>query len=321
LFGAEAYKHWAILLDTGSGKLKDMTKNLQNCDGTAARMAATMLDNLYGSLEIFKSAAGDVAIHIGQHFLPMIRKGVDALAKFAESLGKIDPKKVEIFVKMAGTAVGILATAGAISKLAGALRTLVLGMGPIGWVITGLSVLGSVIVGVKTATEQTKTIDLEHIKELEDKTRKVEDLTSQYDKMRDQIKLTSPELMHYRELQQDAARETDPKKVEEYTKEMEGLEKKSGLSREQLEKFFEVNDNLIDILPKAEVKIDKHGKALLENSKSAKECVDQLKELAETEAKHALIDVENNYDKHIRDYEAALKDTSDAAQTLNDKRI
>ncbi|ARF70325.1 phage tail tape measure protein [Paenibacillus larvae subsp. pulvifaciens] len=321
LFGAEAYKHWAILLDTGSGKLKDMTKNLQNCDGTAEQMSKTMIDNLYGSIEIFKSGVSEVAIKLGNHFIPSIRKGVDALTKFVEGLGKIDPNKVEIFLKMAGTAVGILATAGAISKLAGALRTLVLGMGPIGWVITGLSVLGSVIVGVKTATEQSKTIDLEHIKELQDKTKKVEDLTSQYDKMRDQIKLTNPELMHYRELQQDAARETDPKKIEEYAKEMEGLEKKSGLSREQLKKFFDVNDDLIGILPEAEVKIDKHGKALLENSKKAKECVDQLKELAETEAKNALIDVENNYDKHIRDYEAALKDTSDAAQTLNDKRI
>ncbi|MEV2662451.1 phage tail tape measure protein [Paenibacillus larvae] len=321
LFGAEAYKHWAILLGRGSGELKNMTKSLETADGTAEEMGKTMMDNLYGSIELFKSGVSGVAIKLGQHFIPALRSGIDALTKFVGNLGKIDPNKVEVFLKMGGTAVGILATAGAVTKLAGAFRALVLGMGPIGWVITGLSVLGSVIVGVKTATEQTKTIDLEHIKELQDKRKKVEDLTSQYDKMRDQIKLTNPELMHYRELQQDAARETDPKKIEDYAKEMEGLEKKSGLSREQLEKFFKVNDDLIEILPEAEVKVDSHGKALLENSKSAKKYADKLNEATEAAVRNASIDVESNYKKHIEEYKTALDNASAAAQTLNDKRI
>ncbi|MDT2239032.1 hypothetical protein P7H19_25845 [Paenibacillus larvae] len=38
LFGAEAYKHWAIL-STLVPKNKMVTKNLQNCDGTAEQMS------------------------------------------------------------------------------------------------------------------------------------------------------------------------------------------------------------------------------------------------------------------------------------------
>ncbi|MDT2260653.1 hypothetical protein P7H06_15640 [Paenibacillus larvae] len=58
-----------------------------------------MIDNLYGSIEIFKSGVSEVAIKLDRT-APSIRKGVDALTKFVEGLGKIDQNKVEIFVRL-----------------------------------------------------------------------------------------------------------------------------------------------------------------------------------------------------------------------------
>lgn len=321
LFGAEAYKHWAILLDTGSGKLKDMTKNLQNCDGTAEQMSKTMIDNLYGSIEIFKSGVSEVAIKLGNHFIPSIRKGVDALTKFVEGLGKIDPNKVEIFVKVAGTAVGILAVAGAVTKLAGAFRALVLGMGPIGWVIAGVSVLGAAFVGYKTASEQAAKVDLTHAKELQDKAKTVRDLTTEYDSMRNLINLTNPELMLYRDLMRDAQMNTDPEKIKHYTDRMEDLEKKSGLSREELEKFFKINDDLIQLLSNAEVAITKHGDAMLESSKSAKKYAEELDEAVRNALRQETIKADTNYKKHAEEYKAAIDDANKSVTSLNDALI
>ncbi|QHZ52303.1 phage tail tape measure protein [Paenibacillus larvae] len=321
LFGAEAYKHWAILLDTGSGKLKDMTKNLQNCDGTAEQMSKTMIDNLYGSIEIFKSGVSEVAIKLGNHFIPSIRKGVDALTKFVEGLGKIDPNKVEIFVKVAGTAVGILAVAGAVTKLAGAFRALVLGMGPIGWVIAGISALGSAFVWYKTASEQAAKVDLTHAKELQDKAKTVRDLTTEYDSMRKRIRLNNDELMLYRDLMRDAQMNTDPEKIKHYTDRMEDLEKKSGLSREELEKFFKINDDLIQLLPNAEVAITKHGDAMLESSQSAKKYAEELDEAVKNALRQETIKADTNYKKHAQEYKAAIDDANKSVTSLNDALI
>ncbi|MDT2236659.1 hypothetical protein P7H19_10620 [Paenibacillus larvae] len=179
----------------------------------------------------------EVAIKLGNHFIPSIRKGVDALTKFVEGLGKIDPNKVEIFVKVAGTAVGILAVAGAVTKLAGAFRALVLGMGPIGWVIAGVSALWAAFVGYKTASEQAAKADLTHAKELQDKAKTVRDLTTEYDSMRNLINLLILSLC-FTGLDAGCADEHRPGKIKHYTDRMEDLEKKSGLSRKSWRNFL-----------------------------------------------------------------------------------
>lgn len=82
LFGAEAFKHWAVLLDAGSDSLRNMTANLEKADGTAAKMAKTMLDNLNGQLTLLKSSLEGAAISIGSALIPAIR----AMTKFINKL-------------------------------------------------------------------------------------------------------------------------------------------------------------------------------------------------------------------------------------------
>ncbi|MEY9975731.1 phage tail tape measure protein [Lysinibacillus sp. RC79] len=74
LFGAEAFKHWAILLSTGSDELQRMTTALEKSDGTAAKMSATMVDNYAGSLTLLKSSIEGAQIKFMEPILPVFQK-------------------------------------------------------------------------------------------------------------------------------------------------------------------------------------------------------------------------------------------------------
>jgi TP901 family phage tail tape measure protein len=77
LFGAEAYKHWSVLLDKGSDGLEKNSQALQKADGSAKQMATTMNDNLKGAWDGFTSALETVAIQIYQQFQPALTSIVE----------------------------------------------------------------------------------------------------------------------------------------------------------------------------------------------------------------------------------------------------
>ncbi|WP_232696180.1 phage tail tape measure protein [Brevibacillus daliensis] len=86
IFGAEAYKHWAVLLERGSGPLDEMTHALETADGKAAEMAKTMLDNLGGKFVIFMSALEGAAIEIYENFEPALSSLVESATEVATRL-------------------------------------------------------------------------------------------------------------------------------------------------------------------------------------------------------------------------------------------
>lgn len=57
LFGQEALSGMMVLMDAGPDKLASLTDAYKNCDGAAAEMAATMMDNLAGAVEEMSGAA------------------------------------------------------------------------------------------------------------------------------------------------------------------------------------------------------------------------------------------------------------------------
>ncbi|MFJ8100423.1 phage tail tape measure protein [Lysinibacillus sp. NPDC096212] len=74
LFGAEAFKHWAILLSTGSDELQKMTTSLEKSDGTAAKMSAEMVNNYAGSLQLLKSSIEGAQIKFMTPVLPVFQR-------------------------------------------------------------------------------------------------------------------------------------------------------------------------------------------------------------------------------------------------------
>jgi TP901 family phage tail tape measure protein len=97
LFGAEAFKHWAVLLDGGSDSLRKMTTNLEKADGTAHDMAQTMLDNLNGQLIILKSALEGAAIAIGDALIPAIKFVVKVLQRLVDAFNSL-PNGLKSFI-------------------------------------------------------------------------------------------------------------------------------------------------------------------------------------------------------------------------------
>ncbi|PIC88432.1 phage tail tape measure protein [Sporosarcina sp. P21c] len=86
LFGAEAYKHWAVLLEKGSGALAENKNMLEGADGAASDMAKTMNDNAKGDLKIFQSAMQELSIQIYDILEPSVRKIIQSLTGFAEKI-------------------------------------------------------------------------------------------------------------------------------------------------------------------------------------------------------------------------------------------
>lgn len=120
LFGAEAYKHWAILLEAGSDELKTMTGNLENADGTAAKMAKTMTDNAKGDIKIFLSALQELSLQIYDIVEPALRGMIQSFTGIVEWTQKL-PK----LLKLAAVVIaGLVASIGPLLVVGGTLLTL-----------------------------------------------------------------------------------------------------------------------------------------------------------------------------------------------------
>jgi TP901 family phage tail tape measure protein len=80
----------------------DYSEALQNCDGTASDMAATMQDNLLGRLTQLKSKLEDVGITIGNSLMPFMEKAVAKIGELADKFASLSPQQQETILKIAG---------------------------------------------------------------------------------------------------------------------------------------------------------------------------------------------------------------------------
>lgn len=127
LFGAEAFKHWSILLNEGSGSLRGLTTDLENSDGTAKRMADTMLNNLAGSFTLLKSNLEALAISFSDVFKGAVDSAINVIAKFTQWMTNVSPETKKVIVIIAGlvAAIGpLLIIFGSIATALGSVFTL-----------------------------------------------------------------------------------------------------------------------------------------------------------------------------------------------------
>ncbi|WP_082305018.1 phage tail tape measure protein [Persicobacter sp. CCB-QB2] len=86
LFGAEAIQEMNILLAAGSDQIRYWTQELENAEGTAAKMAAIKLDNLAGDFVTLRSASEEVALQLYDHMQPTLRLITQEATLFVRSL-------------------------------------------------------------------------------------------------------------------------------------------------------------------------------------------------------------------------------------------
>lgn len=126
IFGAEAYKNWAVLVETGSEALARNVEMLENADGAAKAMADTMMDNAKGTWIEFKSAVEGLSIALSDHLLPIFSALVLKLTEWARWFGELDPAMQKVILAVAGIAAAIgpaLVVIGALVQSAGTIIT------------------------------------------------------------------------------------------------------------------------------------------------------------------------------------------------------
>ncbi|MCY8345050.1 phage tail tape measure protein [Bacillus haynesii] len=125
VFQSEALKGVNMLMQTGTGNIRNFEKELRNSNGTAAAMKDTMEGGLGGSIRSLMSALEGLAISFGEVLAPHIKNLADFLATLAQRFTELPTGVKEVILIIGGivAAVGpvilVLGTlAGAISNLA-----------------------------------------------------------------------------------------------------------------------------------------------------------------------------------------------------------
>lgn len=90
LVGKNAMSGFLALMNAGEGDIEKLSSAIDNCDGSAEKMATTMQDNLAGQLTILKSQLQELAISFGDILMPAIRSIVSKLQGFVDKLNGMD---------------------------------------------------------------------------------------------------------------------------------------------------------------------------------------------------------------------------------------
>ncbi|MEH7642969.1 phage tail tape measure protein, partial [Bacillus pumilus] len=238
--------------------------------GTAQSVADVQMDNLYGAFEKFTSALEGVGIKLGNEFLPHLRSIVDHGTKLVDLFSKVNPSVVATGLAMAGTSAAIALTAASAVKLGFALRGLFAAMGPAGWIITGLSLLGGLLVGVSAGYKAMNTVSLEAANAKQKEVDGINKTIKEYDGLQAKMKLTNDELLRYLDNKDALANEKDSAAIKKLNAEQDGLRKSSGLTNEEFDRFLELNDQIIKKSPETEAAFSAQGNAIAKNTEAMK---------------------------------------------------
>lgn len=128
LVGKNAMSGFLALMNAGETDIKKLSGAIENCDGTAQRMADTMNDNLEGQMTILKSQLQELAISFGEILMPAIKKIVSGLQGFVDMLNSLPPgvKETIVTVGLIVAALGpVLILVGKIISAVGTIMTIV----------------------------------------------------------------------------------------------------------------------------------------------------------------------------------------------------
>ncbi|WP_339168720.1 phage tail tape measure protein [Bacillus sp. FSL M8-0315] len=299
LVGTEAASGFVTLLSVGEKELRKYSSTLKEAGGTADRVAKTQMDNLNGSFEKFRSALDGLGIKIGNEFLPTFRKIVDEGTKILDFLNKLNPGIITTGLEMAGTAAAIALVAASAVKLGVALKGLFVSMGPAGWVIAGLSILGGLLVGVVEGYDAMNTVSLEAAETKQKEIESIESLASEFDKLKNKTKLTADEFARYLDINDQLKTETDPDVIKRLKDEQADLKKNSGLTNNEFDRFLKLNDEVIKKSPDTEAAISSQGNAVAKNTNALKALNAEKAEELRLELEKQKNLAEKNYDKNL----------------------
>lgn len=148
----------------GGQSFSDYASALENCSGTAGKMAGTMLDNLNGKMTLFESAADGLKIAVGEQLTPamsdLYEVGADVLSGMTEFVND-NPgvvKGITTTVAVLGTAAagiaGVTAAVNLASAAAAAFTAVTsVALGPVALAVAGVAAVAGAFVAVTSAAD------------------------------------------------------------------------------------------------------------------------------------------------------------------------
>lgn len=128
LFGQESLSGMLALMERGPEELRALTESFENCDGAAAEMAETMLDNTSGSIEEMMGSIETLAIRLQQVMAPAITAVVQKITEFVNKLSSLSPETLQVIVTIAGVVAALgplLLILGKVSSTIGSIMNIV----------------------------------------------------------------------------------------------------------------------------------------------------------------------------------------------------
>lgn len=125
LFGTNAMSGMTALLNQGGAKLDKYAESLTKADGSAKKMAKTMLDNSKGSLEAMNGSFETLAINVFENLKPAFDALTVVFTKLSNGLSKL-PRPVQQFIV---SALAVVAAVGPLLFVGGTLIKTFTGIG------------------------------------------------------------------------------------------------------------------------------------------------------------------------------------------------
>lgn len=317
LVGTQAASGFIALLEVGEEGLQDFTTELENSEGAAQEMADVQADTLTGSFKEFQSAMEEAGIKLGNEFLPMFRDIVEWGTKIVSSFDEVEIGQIKTALVFGGTTAAIALTITTIGKLVIAVRGLLASMGPAGWIITGLSVLGGLF-ATNALTSEDLSEKVERLGQEFDDLTSLDDKITEFDMLQKSSGLTGDEFARFVDLTDEINRTTNPEKLEALRKEQEELYGKSTLSNDELDRMVVLNGELVEEVPEATDAITEQGNAILESADALKEYSKEKLESLYTEMDITRLAMEQEYKKVLIEEAEIIEEKKESQEGLND---
>lgn len=158
-FTADSIKALNILLQSGSGNIKEFEDALRNCDGTAEEMADTMNDNLKGDIAELESAFEEACLTIYDKLEPALRLIVQAVTNLVNWFSNLPAPVMRFIMALAG----VLAVVGPLLLIVGTFMSKIVAIREGIAMLRALNIVGTLIAPIKTGLLMLKTLILDSL--------------------------------------------------------------------------------------------------------------------------------------------------------------
>ncbi|OOZ90075.1 phage tail tape measure protein [Bacillus cereus] len=313
LVGTEASAGFLALLAQGQPALQQYKTTLEESGGTAERVAKIQQETLLGAWNQVKSAAEGLAINLGQSLLPAFNALAQGAAVLIGGLSQLDPAFLAGGLAAAAFAAGAMLVANNITRITAAVKILgaALITNPATAWITGVSLavgaLTTVLMKASGSTREYKEVSLDTYRSLGEQADTMNTLANKYDELKGKIKLSTDELLRYKDLQNEIAKAEEGDSKQKMIEEYEQLGQKAGVTKEEMNEYLSVNSEIIAKAPATATAFDGKGNAIAKTSDEARKLSESYKEMQRIELELQQTQLMINQKKDLEDMVEASK--------------